>query len=109
MTAPIGIANRAYHQLLFYLVFTLIVAILTLDGGVYLFVIRPLRTVSDTADRVSRGEKNVPPIFGKLLHVGRLRPRTSTGTTGVSRRSAEASSIRTKSFASSRRADTWRQ
>jgi HAMP domain-containing protein len=62
MTVPIEIANRAYHQLLFYLVFTLIVAILALDAGIYLFVIRPLRTVSDTADRVSRGEKNVPPI-----------------------------------------------
>ena len=62
MTVPIEIANRAYHQLLVYLIFTLIVAILALDAGVYLFVIRPLRAVSDTADRVSRGEKNVPPI-----------------------------------------------
>lgn len=62
MTVPIGIANRAYHQLLLYLVLTLIIAILALDAGVYLFVIRPLRAVSDTADRVSRGEKNVPPI-----------------------------------------------
>ena len=62
MTVPIDIANRAYHELLLYLVLTLIVAILALDAGVYLFVIWPLKTVSATADRVSRGEKNVPPI-----------------------------------------------
>jgi HAMP domain-containing protein len=62
MAVPIEIANRAHHQLLIYLIFTLIVAILALDLGVYLLVIRPLRIVSDTADSVSRGEKNVPPI-----------------------------------------------
>jgi methyl-accepting chemotaxis protein len=62
MTVPIGIANAAYHQLLFYLILTMILAILALDAGVYWFVIRPLKTVSDTADRVSRGEKNVSPI-----------------------------------------------
>jgi protein-histidine pros-kinase len=28
----------------------------------YWFVIRPLRIVSDTADRVSRGEKDVPSV-----------------------------------------------
>lgn len=62
MTVPIAIANQAYHRLLFYLIGTLVVAILALDGGVYWFVIRPLKTVSQTADLVSRGEKNVPPI-----------------------------------------------
>jgi protein-histidine pros-kinase len=29
---------------------------------VYWFVIRPLKIVSDAADRASRGEKNLPPI-----------------------------------------------
>lgn len=62
MTVPIDIANQAYHRLLLYLILMMIAAILALDAGVYWFVIRPLRTVSDTADRVSRGEKNVPPI-----------------------------------------------
>jgi nitrate/nitrite-specific signal transduction histidine kinase len=59
---PIAIANQAYHRLLIYLIATMIVAILALDAGVFWFVIRPLKTVSDTADRVSRGEKNVPSI-----------------------------------------------
>jgi methyl-accepting chemotaxis protein len=62
MTVPIGIADRAYHQLLFFLIITMIVAILALDAGVYWFVIRPLKIVSDVADRASRGEKNLPPI-----------------------------------------------
>jgi protein-histidine pros-kinase len=62
MSVPVAIANRAYHRLLFFLALTMIVAILALDAGVYWFVIRPLRIVSDTADRVSRGEKYIPPV-----------------------------------------------
>jgi len=61
-TVPIAIADQAFHRLLFFLGITLILAILALDGGVYWFVIRPLKIVSDAADRVSRGEKNVPPL-----------------------------------------------
>lgn len=62
MAVPIGVADRAYHRLILFLIFTLILAILALDTGVYWFVIRPLKVVSDSADRISRGEKNVPPI-----------------------------------------------
>lgn len=62
MAVPIAIANRAYHRLLFFLIATMILAILALDGGVYFFVIRPLKIVNKAADRVSRGEKDVPPI-----------------------------------------------
>jgi protein-histidine pros-kinase len=59
MTVPVGIADRAYHQLRLFLIITLIVAILALDAGVYWFVIRPLKIVSDAADRASRGEKSL--------------------------------------------------
>lgn len=62
MSVPVAIADRAYHRLLLFLVITLVAAILALDAGVYFFVIRPLKIVSDAADRVSRGEKDVPPI-----------------------------------------------
>ena len=41
---------------------TLIVTILALDAGVYWLVVRPLQVVSETADRVSTGEKDVPPL-----------------------------------------------
>lgn len=62
MSVPIEIANHAYHRLLLFLVLTMLLVILALDTSVYWFVIRPLRIVSETADRVSRGEKDVPPV-----------------------------------------------
>ena len=62
LSVPLANAERAYHRLLFFLVLTMLVALMALDAGVYWFVIRPLRVVSDTADRISRGEKNVAPV-----------------------------------------------
>ena len=62
MALPVKIANQAYHRLMLFLGLTILLAIIALDAGVFWFVIRPLRVVSDTADRVSRGEKNVPPV-----------------------------------------------
>jgi protein-histidine pros-kinase len=65
MSVPVMIANQAYHRLMLFLGLTILLAIIALDAGVFWFVIRPLRVVSDRADRVSRGEKNVPTV-----HVG---------------------------------------
>jgi HAMP domain-containing protein len=62
MSVPIAIANRAFRGLLVALIVTLLATILALDAGVYWFVIRPLRIVSESGDRISRGEKNVPPL-----------------------------------------------
>jgi methyl-accepting chemotaxis protein len=62
LSVPVEIADRAYHRLLFFLILIMILTILALDTGVYWFVMRPLRIVSETADRASRGEKNVPPL-----------------------------------------------
>jgi len=62
LSVPIAIADQAYHQLLLILIGTLIATILALDAGVYWLVILPLKRVSDTADRVSRGEKNIDPL-----------------------------------------------
>jgi HAMP domain-containing protein len=62
LSVPLANADRAYQRLLFFLALTMLAAIVALDAGVYWFVIRPLRTVSDTGDRISRGEKNVPPV-----------------------------------------------
>ena len=62
MSVPVAAARRAWLQLLLYLVGMMILAILALDAAVYWFVIRPLKLVSDTADRVSRGEKDVPAV-----------------------------------------------
>jgi len=65
MTVPAQIANQAYRGLLTYLVVLLLVTMAALDAGVYFFVIRPLEVVSHTANRVSKGEKNVPPLTVK--------------------------------------------
>jgi protein-histidine pros-kinase len=62
MSVPVDQAKRAWLQLLLFLVSMMILAILALDAAVYWFVIRPLKLVSDTADRVSRGEKDVTPV-----------------------------------------------
>ena len=62
MSVPLEIANKAYHRLLLYLSATLIMTIVALDAGVYWLVIRPLKLVSETANRVSTGEKDVPPL-----------------------------------------------
>jgi HAMP domain-containing protein len=62
LSVPITRANQAYHTLLIILISTLVAALLALDAGVYWLVIRPLKLVSDTADRVSRGDKNVSPL-----------------------------------------------
>src|ERR1700720_785839 len=56
MSVPLEIANLAYHRLLLYLSATLIMTIVALDAGVYWLVIRPLKLVSETANRVSTGE-----------------------------------------------------
>jgi protein-histidine pros-kinase len=65
LSVPIAIANDAYHRLLIILISALIATLLVLDGAVYLFVIRPLRLVSETADKVSKGDKNVTPLTVK--------------------------------------------
>lgn len=62
MSLPVQIANRAFRHLLVYLVITMAATMIALDFAVYYIVIRPLKLVSETADRVSRGEKNVPPL-----------------------------------------------
>ena len=62
LSVPVAIANQAFHRLLAVLILTLLIAILALDAGVYWLVIHPLRIVSETGDRISKGEKNVAPL-----------------------------------------------
>jgi methyl-accepting chemotaxis protein len=62
MSVPVGKAKRAFHVLLIYLIVTLFAAIAVLDAAVYLIVIRPLKLMSETSDRISKGEMNVPPL-----------------------------------------------
>jgi HAMP domain-containing protein len=62
MSVPVQIARKAFLNLMVILVLTLLACIFALDAAVYWFVIRPLRIVSDSGDRISKGEKDVPPL-----------------------------------------------
>lgn len=62
MSLPVQIARQAFHRLLLYLIIAMVATMIALDIGVYYIVIRPLRLVSETADRVSKGENDVPPL-----------------------------------------------
>jgi protein-histidine pros-kinase len=62
MSVPVQIARKAFTNLMVILVVTLLTCILALDAAVYWFVIRPLRVVSDSGDRISKGDKDVPPL-----------------------------------------------
>jgi protein-histidine pros-kinase len=62
MSVPVAIANQAFRSLVVALLLTLLLAILALDAGVYWLVIRPLRIVSESGDRISKGDKNVPAL-----------------------------------------------
>jgi HAMP domain-containing protein len=62
MSVPLQRANDAYHRIVSYLIVTLLMTLAVLDVAVYFIVIRPLKLVSDAADRVSKGEMNTPPL-----------------------------------------------
>lgn len=62
MTVPTGIAEKACHSLILFLVIVFVATIAALDGALYLLVIRPLHTVSEAADRISRGETDLHPV-----------------------------------------------
>jgi len=66
MSLPVQNAQQVFRVLLIYLVITLIMTIVGLDAGVYFIVIRPLKLLSNAADRASKGEMNLPllPVKG---------------------------------------------
>jgi methyl-accepting chemotaxis protein len=62
MSLAVQNAKEAFRVLLICLAITLVATIVVLDAAVYFIVIRPLKLVSDTADRVSKGEMNLPSV-----------------------------------------------
>lgn len=62
MSVPLEKAKQAFRVLLVYLIAILVVTLIALDAAVYFIVIRPLKLVSEAADRVSKGETNLPPL-----------------------------------------------
>ncbi|GAC1659098.1 MAG: DUF3365 domain-containing protein [Acidobacteriaceae bacterium] len=62
MAVPVGIAGQAFRRLLIALALIILLTIMALDAGMYWLVIRPIRLVSDTANRVSTGDMDVPEV-----------------------------------------------
>lgn len=62
MSLPLQKARQLHRMVLVFLAVILIVTIAVLDLAVYFIVIRPLKLVSDAADRVSKGQTNPPPL-----------------------------------------------
>ncbi len=62
MSVPIELANQGLRNLLITLGTIFFATIALIDVGMYLIVIRPLRRVSQSADRISTGEIDLPPL-----------------------------------------------
>src|SRR5208283_3493661 len=62
MSVPMSVADQAFHRLIFFLIATFVVTIVALDAALYLLVIRPLHRVSSAADRISKGETELPEL-----------------------------------------------
>jgi HAMP domain-containing protein len=62
MSVPVEVADKAYHRLILFLIITLLVMLTALDAALYLLVLRPLKRVSQAADRISKGETELPEL-----------------------------------------------
>ena len=62
MALPIQVADNAYRSLILFLVATFLLSIAALDTALYFIVIRPLRRASQAADRISKGETDLPEL-----------------------------------------------
>jgi HAMP domain-containing protein len=62
MAVPVQIASAAFRTLVIYLVLAFVISLLALDAAVVMLVIRPVRVLSDMADRVSSGDMSLPEL-----------------------------------------------
>lgn len=62
MSVPIKLANEGFRNLLITLGTIFFAAIVLIDLGMFFIVIRPLRKVSASADRISTGDIDQPPL-----------------------------------------------
>jgi len=67
MSLPVSIAEKAYNRLLIYLVVIFVVTLVAVDLLLVFIVIRPVRKLAATADRLSKGDMDAPqlPVRGK--------------------------------------------
>ena len=66
MAVPIQIANAAFRTLILYLIVGFFVSLAAIDAAMVFLVIRPVRRLSEMADRISTGDMSVPelPVHG---------------------------------------------
>jgi protein-histidine pros-kinase len=62
MALPLRIADQAFKTLMLSLGGISLVTLILLDLGIVLAVIRPVTQLARTADRISKGDLNVPEI-----------------------------------------------
>jgi len=67
MALPIQIARSAFRTLMIYLVAGFAISLAALDWAILFLVIRPVRKLSDMADRISTGDMSLPelPVHGQ--------------------------------------------
>ncbi len=75
MAVPIQIAHVAFRTLVIYLIVGLVLSLVAIDAAVVLLVIRPVRKLSDMADRISTGDMSLPelPVYGRDEIAGSYR------------------------------------
>ena len=62
MAVPIQIARGAFRTLVIYLIVGFVVSLAAIDAAMLFLVIRPVRKLSDIADRISTGDMNLPEL-----------------------------------------------
>lgn len=62
MAVPVQIADRAFRRLLVFLAGTFLITLAAIDTALYFIVISPVRKLSDMADRISRGQMDLPEL-----------------------------------------------
>jgi HAMP domain-containing protein len=67
MAVPIRIAEDAFRTLVIYLIVGMVISLGAIDAAVVLLVIRPVRKLSEMADRISTGDMSLPelPVHGQ--------------------------------------------
>ncbi|HMD50691.1 MAG TPA: DUF3365 domain-containing protein [Bryobacteraceae bacterium] len=67
MAVPIQIARTAFRTLVLYLIAGCLVSLVAIDAAVLLLVIRPVRKLSEVADRISTGDMSLSelPVRGR--------------------------------------------
>ena len=62
MSLPVGIANKAYQRLLYYLVGVFFATLAAVDLLLVFIVVRPVQKLAANADRLSKGDLDTPQL-----------------------------------------------